>query len=85
MKAIDIDGREIETLEIKKDSEQAKPEVKVDDKPEDTQSPVPPAPPTQPDEKLHDEPDDDKNEKHLPAEEHPEAPDKPTPPAVKNG
>jgi predicted phosphodiesterase len=84
MKAIGIDGREIETLELQKDAADAPPKVKVDDKPEEKQTPIAPEKETRPDEKLHDEPDDDKNEKHLPAEKHPEAPDKPTPEAVKD-
>ncbi len=83
MKAIDIEGKEIETLELKKTSDDAKPDVKVNDKPENKQTPIAPETKTTPDEKLHDEPDDDKDEPHQPPVKIPSAPDKPTPPAVK--
>ena len=57
MKAIDISGHEIETLELKKKGDAVK--VKVNDKPDDKSTPVAPENKTTPDEKLHDEPDDD--------------------------
>lgn len=83
LRAIDINGNEIEKLELTKPSDASVPEVKVDDKPEQKQTPVAPEPTTQPDEKLHDEPDDDSREQHLPEQKIPGAPDKPTPPAAK--
>lgn len=85
MKAIDIDGREIEMLELTKKRDGETPDAKVDNKPDKGQTPLPPEPTTQPDEKLHDEPDDDKDEPHLPEQKVPDAPDKPTPPAVEAG
>lgn len=82
MKAIDINGREIETMKLTKASNDATPDVKVNDVPETKQTPVAPEQTTEPDEKLHDEPDNDVTEKHLPPLEVPSAPDKPTPPGV---
>lgn len=58
MKAIDINGKEIETLHLDKSSGTVK--TKVDGQPENKQTPLPPEKVIQPDEKLHDEPDDDK-------------------------
>ena len=57
--------------------------MKVDDKPETKQTPIAPETTTTPDEKLHDGPDDDANEQKQPPTIIPSAPDKPTPPAVK--
>jgi hypothetical protein len=57
MKAIDISGKEIEELRLAQDGERVK--VKVNDKPDEKANPVPPEKKIVPDEKIHDEPDDD--------------------------
>lgn len=59
MRVIDIEGRVIETLELSKQPGDDKAKVKVDDKPDVKSNPVPPETKTVPDERLHDEPDDD--------------------------
>jgi 3',5'-cyclic AMP phosphodiesterase CpdA len=69
MKAIDIDGKEIETLRLTKHAADEKPKVKVDGKPEVKETPIAPETKTKPDEKIHDEPDGDQKE--------PKAPEKP--------
>jgi hypothetical protein len=76
MKAIDINGREIETLKLSKKPGDVK--VRTDGHPDIRVTPVAPEKKTKPDEKLHDEPDDDKNKPHVP----PPA-DEPTPIPVK--
>jgi len=58
MKAIDISGREIETLKLNKDGTDVK--VKVNDKPAPATNPVPPEKTIVPDEQIHNEPDDDR-------------------------
>ncbi len=60
MRVIDIQGRELEKLELSKKPTDDKAKVKVNDKPDSKQNPVVPEPKVVPDEKLHDEPDDDK-------------------------
>jgi hypothetical protein len=73
MKAIDIEGNEIESLALRKDG--AKTDVKVDGVIDNRETPVAPEKEIVPDEKVHDEPDDDaKKEK---------APPTPTPPKDK--
>lgn len=62
MKAIDINGRELETLELSKNGVK----IKVDDKPDATSNDVAPEKQTVPDEKLHDGPDDDTQREKLP-------------------
>jgi predicted phosphodiesterase len=57
MKAIDIEGKEIETLHLTKQGDAVK--VKVNDKPDTKANPVPPEQTIIPDEKIHVEPDDD--------------------------
>jgi 3',5'-cyclic AMP phosphodiesterase CpdA len=63
MKAIDIAGNEIETLRLTKDGDRVK--TKVNDKPDERSTPVPPEKKIVPDEKIHDEPDDDKHRKKV--------------------
>ncbi|MBA2544394.1 MAG: metallophosphoesterase [Deltaproteobacteria bacterium] len=58
MKAIDISGNEIEALKLTKEGG-GPVKSKVNDKPDDKSTPVAPEKTTTPDEKLHDEPDDD--------------------------
>jgi hypothetical protein len=82
MKAIDIDGKLIEEMKLEKPRDNARPEVKVNDKPEKQETPVAPEQTTVPDEKLHDEPDDDVNEPKQPPVKREDAPRVPTPPAV---
>jgi hypothetical protein len=65
MRVIDIEGQEVEKLQLDKDAAQAEPEVKVDDKPDPRQNPVPPEKTVEPDPKLHDEPDDDTKKEKL--------------------
>lgn len=68
MRVIDISGRELEKLTLAKDSKDAPKEQKINDKPDTKQNVVPPEPKVIPDEKIHDEPDDDKaREKVTPA------------------
>ena len=75
MRAIDIEGREIEKMELTKPDGGAK-KAEVNDKPENKQNAVPPEKQVVPDEKVHDEPDDDRKK--------PKAdPDKPPPPPPK--
>jgi 3',5'-cyclic AMP phosphodiesterase CpdA len=59
MRAIDIDGKEIEKLELDKPAAVDDAKVKVDEKPDETQNPVKPEKKVVPDEKVHDKPDDD--------------------------
>ena len=63
MKAIDINGREIESLKLSKEPD--KPPVKVNGKPDPRANPVAPEKQIKPDEKLHDKPDDDKEQIHV--------------------
>jgi hypothetical protein len=70
MKAIDISGHEIETLRLSKDAGDVK--VKVNDKPDPASTPVPPEKTIVPDDKIHDEPDDDSHREKV-------DPDKPAP------
>ena len=71
MKVIDIQGRELETLELAK-KVGGGVKIKVNDKPDGTSNDVPPENKTVPDEKLHDEPDDDTDRKKVqPGEESP--------------
>ncbi len=65
MRVIDINGRELEKLELSKPSKDDKVKVKVDDKVDPKKSPITPEKEVVPDEKLHDEPDDDKSEKKI--------------------
>ncbi|MBA3460253.1 MAG: metallophosphoesterase [Deltaproteobacteria bacterium] len=74
MKVVDINGREIETLALTKDRPNQEPKVEVDGKPETTETPIAPETKVKPDEKLHDEPDDDKTKVKVPP-----PPDEPTP------
>jgi hypothetical protein len=68
MRVIDISGREIEKLHLAKESKDAPKQQKVNDKPDTKQNVVPPEQKVVPDEKIHDEPDDDKaREKVTPA------------------
>jgi predicted MPP superfamily phosphohydrolase len=76
MKAIDITGKEIETLTLSKKPNDI--EVKTDGHPDIRTTPVPPETHTKPDEKLHDEPDDDKDKIHVAP-----PPEEPTPIPVK--
>ncbi|MBA3460254.1 MAG: metallophosphoesterase [Deltaproteobacteria bacterium] len=62
MKVVDINGREIETLKLAKEGVK----VKVDGKADTRESPIAPETKTKPDEKLHDEPDDDKDRINVP-------------------
>ena len=70
MRVVDINGREIETLKLAKEGVK----VKVDGEPETKQTPIAPEKKVKPDEKLHDEPDDDKGKIKVPP-----PPDEPTP------
>ncbi len=63
MRAIDIAGDEIETLRLTKQGDAV--QVKVDGTPDHTSTSVPAETRTVPDEKLHDEPDDDTQRKKL--------------------
>jgi 3',5'-cyclic AMP phosphodiesterase CpdA len=83
MKAIDISGNEIETVELTKETDDGMLGVKVDDKPETEQTPILPETATITDERLYDGPDNDTNRPRRPPVEIPSAPDRPTPPAVK--
>ena len=76
MRAIDIEGKEIEMVRLEKPFPAAKPRVKVDGQPETKQTPVAPEKKTVPDEKLHDEPDDDVHKNKV-------DPKQPTPPPKK--
>ncbi len=78
MRVIDIGGRELEKLELTKKPKDDKAKVKVDDKPTTEQNPVEPEDKVVPDQKLHDEPDDDKERVKVPP-----APIPPTPPPTK--
>lgn len=67
MRVIDIAGHEIEKLHLTKDSA-GDNKQKVNDKPDTKENVVPPEQKVVPDEKIHDEPDDDKErEKVTPA------------------
>jgi hypothetical protein len=57
MKAIDIEGNEIESLRLIKEAGHNK--VEVDHHPDERSNPVPPETQTVPDEQIHHEPDDD--------------------------
>jgi 3',5'-cyclic AMP phosphodiesterase CpdA len=59
MKAIDISGKEVETLRLAKDKDGEGVKIKVDDKPDERENAVPPEKKIVPDEKIHDGPDDD--------------------------
>ncbi len=65
MRVIDVNGRDLEKLELSKPSKDDKTKVKVDDKVDPKQTPVAPEKEIVPDEKLHDEPDDDKSDKKI--------------------
>jgi hypothetical protein len=81
MKAIDISGNEIETLQLTKQQDAVK--VKVNDKPDEKSNAVPPEKQIVPDEKIHHEPDDDTQRPKVdPAKPLPE-PTKSTPLAAK--
>lgn len=58
MRAIDINGKEIERLELSKDDAGAT-KLEINDKPSTRQNQIPPEPNAVSDEKVHDEPDDD--------------------------
>ena len=75
MKAIDINGRQIETLKLAKDGT-GEVKAKVNDKPEVKETPVAPETKTKPDETIHDKPDDDG--------EAPKQPEQPAPPEKKS-
>jgi len=84
MRVIDINGRELEKLELIKPSKEDTAKVKVDDKAAPKQNQIAPEKTTVPDEKLHDEPDDDKSEKKIEVPSAPpvqEAPQPQTPPS----
>ena len=66
MKVIDIKGRELETFEISKKAKNEDVKIKVDDKPDGSSNDVPPEKQIVPDEKLHDEPDDDQERMKVP-------------------
>ena len=84
MRVIDISGREIEKLTLAKDSKNAPKKQEINDKPDTKQNVVPPEPKVVPDERIHDEPDDDKaREKVTPAVSTPPAPAA-TPPSTKS-
>jgi len=72
MKAIDISGREIETLRLTKTGADVK--VKVNDKPENRSNTVPPEKVIIPDEKIHNEPDDDTHREKVDPEKPAPAP-----------
>jgi predicted phosphodiesterase len=76
MKAIDINGREIESLKLEKKGPIEK--VKVDGKPDPRATPIPPEDEVKPNEKLHDGPDDDTKRQKVPP-----PPTEPTPIEVK--
>ena len=76
MKAIDINGREIETLKLSKKPDE--PEVKVNGKPDPRATPIAPEKQIKTDEELHDKPDDDKSKIHVAP-----PPEEPTPIPVK--
>ncbi len=65
MRAIDIDGREIETVQLSKQPGDVK--VKTDGHPDIRETPILPERDIEPDEKLHDGPDDDKHKNHVPS------------------
>jgi hypothetical protein len=73
MRAIDISGHEIETLRLSKDGDTVK--LKVNDKPDEKSNAVPAEKTIVPDEKIHEEPDDDTQREKL-------DPDKPAPRAA---
>ncbi len=66
MKVIDIQGRELETFELSKKKKNDDVKIKVDDKPDGKSNDVPPEKQIVPDEKLHDEPDDDQHHEKVP-------------------
>jgi len=76
MKAIDINGNLIESMQLSK--QPGKPKVKVDGRPDPRANPVPPEKEIKPDEKLHDEPDDDQHKDYVPP-----PPEEPKPVEVK--
>ncbi|HEU0034763.1 MAG TPA: metallophosphoesterase family protein [Kofleriaceae bacterium] len=66
MRAIDIEGKEIETLTLEK-KPTGEVKTKVDHERDERQTPLPPEHEVKPDEKLHDEPDDDTKKDKVPA------------------
>lgn len=64
MRAVDIEGKEIETLRLEQKGA-APPAVEVDGKPDPEATPIAPETRTVPDERLHDEPDDDTQRKKV--------------------
>jgi 3',5'-cyclic AMP phosphodiesterase CpdA len=81
MKAIDISGNEIETLHLTKQGDAVK--VKVNDKPDEKSNAVPPEKQIVPDEKIHQEPDDDTQRQKVDPDKPPPESTKPTPLAAK--
>lgn len=88
MKVIDIDGRELETLELA--NKPSGVQIKVDDQPDGRSNAVLPETKTVPDETLYDGPDDDTERERLPPrpgeetvpqKSQPEPPPLPAPPA----
>jgi hypothetical protein len=71
MKAIDITGKEIETLRLTKNPTGGDVKVKVNEKPEVKETPIAPEKKTKPDETIHDGPDGDHDK--------PKAPEQPVP------
>jgi hypothetical protein len=65
MKAIDINGMEIESLKLEKKAATDEVKTKVDGKPDERATPVAPEKQIKPDEKLHDGPDDDKHKNEV--------------------
>lgn len=59
MNVQDISGKRIETLRLTKEDPGVKAKVKVNDKPETKQNPIPEETKTKPDETIHDKPDDE--------------------------
>ena len=64
MRVVDINGMEVETVKLSKKPGDVK--VKTDGHPDIRVTPVPPEKEIKPDEKLHDEPDDDKDKNYVP-------------------
>jgi acid phosphatase type 7 len=77
MNAIDISGKEIETLRLSKDGAAVK--VKVDGKTDNQSNPVPAEKKIVPDEKIHNEPDDDEHRQKVDPGKPAPKPDKPAP------
>jgi hypothetical protein len=65
MKAIDINGEQIEELKLEK-KPTGEEKVKVNNKPDERQTPVAPEKEVKPDEELHDGPDDDIHKNEVP-------------------